>query len=164
MESETSYITVFSDLIALSFVVIMHEKKYNQNRKERDIRRIINLVCMNFVYECYTTLSRATYNGVIKWKHCLRYQPFLRVFHQSPVDYPHKGQWWGALMLSLICAWPHGWANIQDARDLRRHCAHRDFTVMNIYQKNIAAVVYIVATTWCIPSFCYLDQSQYPHL
>ena len=25
--------------------------------------------------------------------------------HRSPVDSPHKGQWRGALMFSLICAW-----------------------------------------------------------
>ena len=28
-----------------------------------------------------------------------------------PVDSPHKGQWRGALMLSLICAWTNAWAN-----------------------------------------------------
>ena len=26
-------------------------------------------------------------------------------------DSPHKGQWRGALMFSLICAWKNGWAN-----------------------------------------------------
>ena len=27
----------------------------------------------------------------------------------------HKGQWRGAVMFSLICAWPNGWANNRDA-------------------------------------------------
>ena len=29
----------------------------------------------------------------------------------SPVNSPHKGQWRGALMFSLICAWINGWVN-----------------------------------------------------
>ena len=37
-----------------------------------------------------------------------------------PVDYPHKGQWRGALMVSLICAWTSGWVSNRDAGDLRR--------------------------------------------
>ena len=43
---------------------------------------------------------------------------------------PHKGQWRGALMFSLICAWINGWVNNREAGDLRRHCAHYDITVM----------------------------------
>ena len=33
-----------------------------------------------------------------------RYWPFERGIHRSPVNSPHKGQWRGALMSSLICA------------------------------------------------------------
>ena len=43
---------------------------------------------------------------------------------------PHKGQWRGALMSSLICAWINGWLNNREAGDLRRHRAHYDVTVM----------------------------------
>ena len=42
------------------------------------------------------------HNDVIKWKHFLRYWPFVRGIHQSPVNSPHKGQWRGAFMFSLI--------------------------------------------------------------
>ena len=48
-----------------------------------------------------------------------------------PMDSPHKGQWRGALMFSLICAWTNGWANNRDPGDLRRHRAHYDATVIN---------------------------------
>ena len=48
----------------------------------------------------------------------------------GPVDSPHKGQWRGALLFSLICAWTNGSVNNRDAGDLRRHHAHRDVTVM----------------------------------
>ena len=44
------------------------------------------------------------YDDVIKWKHFPRYWPFVWGIHRSPVNCPHKGQWRGALMLSLICA------------------------------------------------------------
>ena len=46
----------------------------------------------------------ACYDDVIKWKHFPRYWPFVRGIHRSPVNSPHKGQWRGALMFSLICA------------------------------------------------------------
>ena len=72
------------------------------------------------------------HDGVIKWKHFLHYWPFVWGIHRSPVNSPHKGQWRGALMFSLICTWPNGWVNNWDAGDLRHHGAHYDITVMNI--------------------------------
>ena len=44
-----------------------------------------------------------------------------------PVNSPHKGQWRGALMFSLIYAWINDWVNI---RDLKRHRGHYDVIVM----------------------------------
>ena len=41
--------------------------------------------------------------------------------HRSPVNFPHKGQWRGALMFSLICACINHWANNREDVDLRRH-------------------------------------------
>ena len=43
-----------------------------------------------------------THDDVIKWKHFPRDWPFVRGIHRSPVNSPHKGQWRGALMFSLI--------------------------------------------------------------
>ena len=37
-------------------------------------------------------------HDVIKWKHFLRYWPFVREIHQWLVDSPHKGQLHRALM------------------------------------------------------------------
>ena len=42
------------------------------------------------------------HDDVIKWKHLPRYWPFVRGIHRPPVNSPHKGQWRGALMFSLI--------------------------------------------------------------
>ena len=47
-----------------------------------------------------------------------------------PVNYPHKGQWRGALIFSVICAWINGWVNHREAGDLRRYRTHYDVTVM----------------------------------
>ena len=47
-----------------------------------------------------------------------------------PVNSPHKGQWRGALMFSLICVWINGWVNNREAGDLRRYRAQYDVTVM----------------------------------
>ena len=55
---------------------------------------------------------------------------FVRGIHRSPVNSPHKGQWRGTLMFSLICAWTNGWVNNLEAGDWRRHRAHYDATVM----------------------------------
>ena len=47
-----------------------------------------------------------------------------------PVNSPHKGQWRGALMSSLICARINDWANNCEAGDLRRHRGHYDVNIM----------------------------------
>ena len=65
-----------------------------------------------------------------KWKHFPRNWPFVRGIHRSPVNSPHKGQWRGALMFSLICVWINGWVNNLEAGDLRRHRGHYDVNVM----------------------------------
>ena len=70
------------------------------------------------------------HDDVIKWKHFPRYWPFVRGIHRSPVDSPHKGQWRGALMFSLICTRINGWVNNREAGDLRRHSAHCGVRVM----------------------------------
>ena len=43
---------------------------------------------------------------------------------------PHKGQWRGALMFSVICIWINCWVNNSEAGDLRRHRAHYYVSVM----------------------------------
>ena len=54
----------------------------------------------------------------------------MRGIHRSPVEFPHKGQWHGALIFSLIYAWTNSWADNRDADDLRRHRTHYEVTVM----------------------------------
>ena len=77
-------------------------------------------------------ISPFTHDDVIKWKHFPLYWPFVRGIHRFPVNSPHKGQWRGALMFSLICVWINGWENNREAGDLRRHRTHYDVIVMFI--------------------------------
>ena len=70
------------------------------------------------------------HDDIIKWKHFPRYWPFVRGIQRSPVSSPHTGQWRGALMFSLICAWINAWVNNREAGDLRRHRGHYDAMVM----------------------------------
>ena len=86
--------------------------------------------------EWYPNVSRSrskicSHDDVNKWKHFSRYWSFVRWIHRSLVNSPDKGQWRGALMFSLICAWTNGWVNNRCAGDLRYHCAHYDVIVMS---------------------------------
>ena len=97
--------------------------------------RLTNAARMPSGYDRYV-LDRAEqyasgqHDDVIKWMHFPRYGTFVRGIHRSPVNSPHKGQWRGALMFSLIHAWTNGWINNRDAGDLRHSRAHYDVTVV----------------------------------
>ena len=92
--------------------------------------------CISKILSPYVSISGCPdfvpigHDDVIKWKHFPRYWPFVRGIHRSPVHSPLKGQWRGALMFSLICAWINGWVNNRDAGDLRWHRAHYNVIVM----------------------------------
>ena len=56
----------------------------------------------------------------------------VRRIHRSAMNSPRNGQWRGALMFSLICAWINVWVNNHEAGDMRRHRTHHDVIVMYI--------------------------------
>ena len=68
------------------------------------------------------------------WRHQMEtFSALLAICAENspvPVNSPHKGQWRGALMFSLICVWINSWVNDSEAGDLRRYRAHYDVTVM----------------------------------
>ena len=76
-----------------------------------------------------------SHGDVIKWIFFPRYWQIVRGIHRSPVNSPHKGQWRGALIFSLICVWINGWVNNREAGDLRRYRAYYDVIVMIWFQK-----------------------------
>ena len=88
------------------------------------------------------------HDDVIKYKHFPRYWPFVLGIHRSPVNSPHKGQWRGAFMFSLICVWIDGWVNNREAGDLRRYCAHYDDIAMLI--NSLRALWYQISITFIL--------------
>ena len=79
-------------------------------------------------------------NDVIKWKYYSRYWPSVWKIHWSPVNFPHKGHWRGALMCFVICAW-NGWVNNRGAGDLILHRAHYDVTVITTKSNGIRRIL-----------------------
>ena len=97
-------------------------------------------------------------DDVIKWNHFPRYWPFMRGIHRSPVNSPHKGQWRGALMLSLICTWTNGWVNNRDAGDLRHHRAHCDVPVMSFLYSQVRNIPWrAIFRSRAVYAICFAD-------
>ena len=83
----------------------------------------------------FFTWSPKRHDDVTKRKH-------FRVTGHLCGEFPgrrwiHEGQWRGALMFSLICAWMKCWVNNREAEDLRRHRTHYDVTVMSSVGNNV---------------------------
>ena len=104
------------------------------------------IMFLDLVYVCHCkldmnlfhsmpTVSGHSHDDVIKWKHFPRNWPFVRGIHRSPVISPHKGQWRGAFMVTLICARINGWVNTREAGDLRRYRPHYDVIVMYAFPR-----------------------------
>ena len=112
----------------------------------RNLYQMSNWWGMLFVFRCITdgvcnsylvawwrkgwAMAHCPHDDVIKWKNFPRCWPFVLGIHRSPVNSPHKGQWRGALIFSLICTRISGWVHNGEAGDFRRHRAHYDVTVI----------------------------------
>ena len=71
-----------------------------------------------------------------------------------PVNSPHRGQWRGALMFSLICTRIKDWVSNPEAGDLERHRGHYDVNVMN---KNVL----LTLTSMCLYMYKYMHIDPY---
>ena len=87
------------------------------------------------------------HDDIIKWKYFPRYWPFVRGqrIHRTPVNSHHKGQWRGALIFFLICAWINDLVNNREAGDLRCYRAHHDVIVMHLDPEKLGQ--------WCLLAF-----------
>ena len=88
------------------------------------------------------------YDDVIKWKHFLRYWPFVRGIHRSPVNSPHKGQWRGALMFfdlrldKRLSKQSRSWWFETPSRPLWHHCNETE-----TFQEKLINVIHVAADT-----------------
>ena len=80
--------------------------------------------------DCAGGTEACHHDDVMEWKHFPRYWPFVQGIHRPPVNSPHKGQWRGTLMFSLICVSWCWWFETQ-SRSSWRHCnARMDFNYL----------------------------------
>ena len=105
--------------------------KYNSNPTLKIHLTVLSSIWRSSHYVPKTLYFIFLHDDIIKWKHFPCYWPFVQGIHLSPVNSPHKGQWRGNLMFSLICACINNWLNNEEAGDLRWHCAHYEVTVMH---------------------------------
>ena len=80
-------------------------------------------------YECIQGIDPCKYViGGWLWK-CAQHDDIMILLAlcegNPPMDSPHRGQWWGTLVFSLLLAWANCWVNSRSASDLKRHDPHR---------------------------------------
>ena len=80
------------------------------------------------------------HDDVIKWEHFPCYWIFVWGIHWSLVNSPQKGQWHGALMVSLVCAWTNNWVNNRDFGSFKCHHTNYDVTVMDRLEGSLLSV------------------------
>ena len=112
---------------SLAFVRGIHRISVNSPHKRPVTRKMVpfdDVIMLISVPSPRGSLTLQTKGAISWWRHQMLTGWF------SPVDSPHKDQWRGALMFTLMCAWKSGRANSRDAGDLRRNGAHCDVIVM----------------------------------
>ena len=108
-----------------------------------------------------TTWTNAFHNDVIKWKQFPRYWTFVRGIHRSPVNSPHKFQWRGALIFSLICARVNGWVNNRKAGDMRRHVSARIQNIVSWVRNEMGSVIILVfCHQWYFETLVFIKYVQ----
>ena len=89
-----------------------------------------------------------------------RYWPFVWEIHRSPVNSPHKVQWRGALIFSLICARVDGWVNNREAGDMRRHVSARIQTIVSWVRNEMESDILFFCHCWYLESLVFIKYVQ----
>ena len=115
-----------------------------------DVYLYIYLLLFQLIVVCkrFTCASPKLGRDMISMAHCTSRRHQMETFppslalceeiHCPPVDPPHKRQWRGALVFSLICAWSYSWANNRNTGDLTCHRIHYDVTAMQGFSTSSA--------------------------
>ena len=105
--------------------------------RREDISIFLYIYIYIYIHVLITQLMNAKYSW---WRHQMETSSallalFVRGIHWSPVNSPHKAQWRGALMISLVCTWINGGVNNRDTGDFRCHGAHYDVIKLFNYRR-----------------------------
>ena len=92
----------------------------------------LNIICVWLALDSFNFLHRSeACKGPVNhtwWRHQMEtFSALPAIFMGNspvPMNSPHKGQWRGALMFTLICARINGWVNNREAGEWRRHRCH----------------------------------------
>ena len=94
----------------------------------------------------------ADLSGLPWWRHQTETFSALLAFcggiNRWPVNSPHKSQWHGTLVFSLIWACTNGWVNNWYAGDLRHHPARYDVIMTIIDTHYLCSVMGMNYLTW----------------
>ena len=121
--------------------------KYSADRNETyhlsiDGQRSPWLHVVPGIFEMFT---RMEWNNNAWWRHQMEtFSALLALCAGNspvPVNSPHKGQWRGALMFSLMCVRINDWVNNREAGDVRRHSGHYDVSVIGAYHYDFTLAI-----------------------
>ena len=107
--------------------------------------------------EIHTSLLIVS-NGKTWWRHQMETFSALLAICAGNSNSPYKGQWRGALMFSLICAWISGWINNCEASDFRYYRTHYDVNVMwvKIICSNVNSIYTIKLPYFGETNICFI--------
>ena len=130
------------------YILLFHDSKAAKIK----ISIILCWLWMTLTFCISHAINFIIHDDVIKRKPFPRYWPFVWGIHRSPMNSPHKGQWRGALVFSLICARINGWVNNREAADFRCHRSHYAITVIvaNFASHSMCPSCDVVSTYRCL--------------
>ena len=118
---------------------------YSYNQQWFDAHLVWNRNFDDAALNCGNTIANVPIitvycRAIAWWRHQMEtFSALLAIcggIQRSPVISPHKGQWRGALMFSLVCVWINGWVNNREAGNLIRYRAHYDVSVMRLIRSS----------------------------
>ena len=115
-----AWLLMFKAYLVVSFMsTIISEWDYHVCIFVHYEDRILNFPLMIYWYLPRSPWLHTVHKSMSWWRYQMetfpRYWPFVCGIHRWPVNSPHKGEWRGALVFTLIFAWINGWVNNGEA-------------------------------------------------
>ena len=149
--SGSDYVSIQQPSIAFSFFYILPlNLNWNTNTS------IYTLFDVVLIIDC----PRVLYKKSSWCRHQMEIFSALLALCAGNSPVPQTGQWRGALMLSLICAWINRWVNNREAGDLRLHRAHYDINAMLLWCIDSRACAAVARTVLVVRASQYMGDGM----